>query len=251
MKKLLSVFLFALSMNVMAQMSVAPSDNSCTTSDNSCSVCSSALSDNNCMPSDGGCSAGSSAGFAIHELSDSIFQRMQGKSYPKGCTVSRAELRYLTVLHVDAKGKVHRGELVCNRLIAKDLLDIFKQLYEAGYPIERMQLIDDYGADDERSMQANNTSCFCFRAVNGTTKLSKHAQGLAIDVNPLYNPCVKGSHVQPATGRAYADRSRKFGYKIERGDLLWRLFIERGFRWGGAWRSLKDYQHFEKGGDGG
>jgi hypothetical protein len=184
--------------------------------------------------------------FAVHELSDSIFQRMLGKSYPKGCTVKRTDLRYLTVLHVDAEGNVHRGELVCNRLIAQDVLDIFKQLYVAGYPIEHMRLIDDYGADDERSMQANNTSCFCFRAVSGTKKLSKHAQGLAIDINPLYNPCVKGSRVQPTTGRPYTNRNRKFGYKIEKGDLLWKLFTEHGFSWGGAWKTLKDYQHFEK-----
>lgn len=184
--------------------------------------------------------------FAVHELSDSIFQRMQGKSYPKGCTVKRTDLRYLTVLHVDAEGNVHRGELVCNRLIAQDVLDIFKQLYMARYPIQCMRLIDDYGADDERSMQANNTSGFCYRAVSGSQKLSKHAQGLAIDINPLYNPCVKGAHVQPSTGRRYVDRRSKFNYKIERGDLLWRLFTERGFRWGGTWRSLKDYQHFEK-----
>ena len=181
--------------------------------------------------------------FAVHELSDSIFQRMQGKSYPKGCPVKRTDLRYLTVLHVDAEGNVHRGELVCNRLIAQDVLDIFKQLYMARYPIQCMRLIDDYGADDERSMQANNTSGFCYRAVSGSQKLSK---GLAIDVNPLYNPCVKGAHVQPSTGRRYVDRRSKFNYKIERGDLLWRLFTERGFRWGGTWRSLKDYQHFEK-----
>ena len=184
--------------------------------------------------------------FAVHELSDSIFQRMLGKSYPKGCTVKRTDLRYLTVLHVDAEGNVHRGELVCNRLIAQDVLDIFKQLYMARYPIQSMRLIDDYGADDERSMQANNTSGFCYRAVSGSQKLSKHAQGLAIDINPLYKPCVKGAHVQPSTGRRYVDRRSKFNYKIERGDLLWRLFTERGFRWGGTWRSLKDYQHFEK-----
>ena len=184
--------------------------------------------------------------FSISELSDSVFERMQGKSYPKGCTVKREELRYLTILHVDAKGKVHQGELVCNKAIASDLITIFKELYKAKYPIERMQLIDNYDADDERSMRANNTSCFCYRQINGSHKLSKHSQGLAIDINPLYNPCVKGQHVQPATGRRYANRKIRFDYKIERGDLLWQLFTAHGFRWGGAWRSLKDWQHFEK-----
>ncbi len=186
------------------------------------------------------------ADFSVQPLNDSIFQVMKGKSYPEGCTIRRTDLRYLTVLHVDAAGKVHRGELVCNKAIAQDLLAIFKELYQAQYPIERIRLIDHYDADDERSMQANNTSCFCYRVVNGSRHLSKHAQGLAIDINPLYNPCVKGKDVQPKAGRRYANRSQSFTYKIERGDLLWRLFTQHGFRWGGAWRSLKDWQHFEQ-----
>jgi len=193
-----------------------------------------------CIPSMG------QDGFAVYELSDSIFALMQGKSYPKDCTVKREELRYLTVLHVDAKGKTHKGELVCNKMIANDLIDIFKKLYDAKYPIERMQLIDNFDADDERSMAANNTSCFCYRVVNGSSKLSNHSLGMAIDINPLYNPCVRNKKVQPKSGAPYTNRARTFSYKIERGDLLWKLFTERGFRWGGAWRSLKDWQHFEK-----
>ena len=117
--------------------------------------------------------------FTADTLTDAVFQRMQGRSYPDDCTVPRSELRYLQVLHYDAEGHVHKGEMVCNRRIADDLLDIFRRLYEARYPIERMRLIDDYDADDEQSMQANNTSCFCYRAVAGGKRLSKHAQGMA------------------------------------------------------------------------
>ena len=184
--------------------------------------------------------------FRIDTISDAVFQRMQGKSYPEGCIVSRSELRYLTVSHYDHQGKTHTGELVCNKRIATDLIDIFRSLYKAHYPIERMRLIDDYEADDERSMRANNTSCFCYRAVSGSKKLSKHAQGLAIDINPLYNPYQKGAKVQPANARRYCNRAASFPYKIEKGDLLYRLFVSHGFSWGGSWRSLKDYQHFEK-----
>jgi hypothetical protein len=131
------------------------------------------------------------------------------------------------------------------------LKEIFSALYQAKYPIGRIRPISEYGNDDERSMRANNTSCYCYRVVEGSTKLSKHAQGLAIDVNPLYNPCVKRKKdgtllIQPATGKPYVDRSKSFKYKITTQDLCYRLFIQHGFRWGGAWRSLKDYQHFEK-----
>ena len=150
----------------------------------------------------------------------------------------------------DGEGNVRSGELICNVAIAADLLDIFQNLYKAEYPIERIQLIDDYGADDVKSMQANNTSCFNYREIAGTDKLSKHALGLAIDINPLYNPWVKRKNgrlsVSPEEGRPYVDRTREFPYKIDEGDLCYKEFRDHGFTWGGSWKSLKDYQHFEK-----
>lgn len=184
-------------------------------------------------------------------LSDSLFARMQGRSYPAGCTVPRSDLRHVKVLHVDAQGVVHKGELVCNKAIAQDLVDIFRQLYQARYPIEKIRLIDDYEADDEQSMRDNNTSSFCYRTVSGSKKLSKHALGLAVDINTRYNPWVrKGAdgrqRVSPDNGRPYADRHKSYPYKIVKGDLLYRLFIQHGFQWGGNWRTMKDYQHFEK-----
>ena len=157
----------------------------------------------------------------------------------------------LQVQHVDFQGKTQQGTIVCNRAIAQDLREIFAELYRRQYPIELIRPISDYGDDDERSMRANNTSCYCYRVVAGSSKLSKHARGLAIDVNPLYNPCVRRKKdgtllVQPATGKPYVDRSRTFKYKITKQDLCYRLFTQHGFTWGGSWRSLKDYQHFEK-----
>jgi hypothetical protein len=185
-------------------------------------------------------------GFSVDTISDALFARMKGKSFPTGCTVARNELRHVSLLHYNLKGEVQQGELVCNRAIANDLLDIFRELFRRHYPIESVRLIDDFDADDERSMQANNTSCFCFRTVDGSKKLSKHALGMAIDVNPLYNPCVKGGRVSPANGAKYARRNRSFPCKIDQQDLCYRLFRQHGFTWGGSWRSLKDYQHFEK-----
>ena len=184
--------------------------------------------------------------FTADTISDEVFARMKGKSFAVGCNIPRSELRYLSVAHYDLSGNVRQGEMVCHRAIADDLLEIFRELYRNKYPIERMRLIDDYDGDDERSMTANNTSCFCYRPVSGAQRLSRHALGMAIDINPLYNPYVRGQRVHPQQGRPYADRSCRFDYKIERGDLLWRLFTEHGFRWGGSWRTLKDWQHFEK-----
>ena len=156
----------------------------------------------------------------------------------------------LKVQYVDLEGVKHEGEIICNHLITQDLREIFAELYKAKYPIERIRPISEYGNDDERSMSDNNTSCFCYRVVSGTTKLSKHATGMAIDVNPRYNPYVHTVNgklkIEPANGKPYADRSKSYKYKITNGDLCYRLFKQHGFRWGGEWRTVKDYQHFEK-----
>ncbi len=161
------------------------------------------------------------------------------------------QLDTLRVNHIGFDGQTHQGVIVCNRTISADLKAIFAELYRQQYPIERITPISDYDNDDERSMRHNNTSCYCYRVVEGSSKLSKHAQGLAIDVNPLYNPCVRRKKdgtllIQPATGKPYVDRRRPFKYKITPRDLCYRLFLQHGFQWGGNWRTLKDYQHFEK-----
>lgn len=189
--------------------------------------------------------------FSVQPIPDSVFLRMKGRSWPEGCTVRRADLRYLRLSHYDAEKKEHVGEMVCNKAIANDLLEIFRELYRQKYPIQRIRLIDDYEAVDERSMRDNNSSSFCYRSVSGSTKLSKHATGMAVDINTLYNPYVRTGKdgrriVEPATATKYVDRSKSFPYKIEKGDLLHRLFLQHGFRWGGAWRTMKDWQHFEK-----
>lgn len=189
--------------------------------------------------------------FAIDTISNEIFSRLWKKSYKENCTIPRSDLRYLKVLHYTRDGSIRLGELVCNKDIATDLIEIFGELFKAKYPIEQMVLIDNYDADDNLSMADNNTTCFNFRTVSGTNKLSNHSQGRAIDINPLYNPYVKTlsngrQRVSPLAGKAYTDRKKTFPYKITRGDLCYRLFLQHGFQWGGNWKSLKDYQHFEK-----
>ena len=187
--------------------------------------------------------------FYITEITDELFARMEGKSFKEDCTMPRDDLRYLHVLHKTLEGETKEGELVVNVHIAETVLDIFKQLYEADYPIEKIRLVDEYDADDERSMEDNNTSCFNFRMVPRTKRISKHGRGLAIDLNPLYNPYVVNVNtdpeVSPANGEAYADRSLDFPYKIDENDTAYILFTQNGFAWGGAWKNEKDYQHFE------
>ena len=187
--------------------------------------------------------------FSISEISDEIFARIKGKSFKDDCTLPREDLRYLHVLHKDKDGNVHEGEMIVNKHIAQDVLDILRELYENDYPIERMKLVDEYNADDELSMEDNNSSSFNFRFISHTTRVSKHGLGLAVDINTLYNPYTKvvdGERiVEPVTGEPYLDREASFDYKIEKDDLCYKLFIEHGFEWGGEWTDRKDYQHFE------
>lgn len=186
-------------------------------------------------------------GFSVSEVPDSVFRLMTGRSYKKGCPVARKDLRYVQVLHYNAEGEELQGEIVCHKDIADDLVEIFRELHRSRYPIERIRLIDHYGADDTRSMRANNSSAFNYRVVAGTKVLSKHSYGKAIDINPLYNPFVKrNGKVEPAEAGRYANRTARFKYKITRGNLCYRLFKRHGFTWGGDWRYSKDYQHFER-----
>ena len=188
-------------------------------------------------------------GFFITQINDEIFLRIKGKSFKDNCTLPREDLRYLHVLHKDLQGNTHEGEIICNVYIACDLLDIFQKLYAANYPIEKIRLVDEYDADDETSMRDNNSSCFNFRFISHTTKVSKHGLGLAMDVNTLYHPYTKvvdGKRIlEPATAEAYLDRTKNFPYKIDENDLCYRLFREHGFEWGGSWSNRKDYQQFE------
>lgn len=183
-------------------------------------------------------------------IDDNIKSRINGKSYGENCDVPYEDLRYIRVLHKNFKGNTQIGEMIVNQSIVDDVLGIFEELYEGDYPIEGMVLVDDYEADDDISMEANNSSAFNFRFIDGTTKRSSHSDGLAIDINPLYNPYVRTIDgkivVLPESGKSYADRELDNPYYIRKDDLCYKAFTGRGFTWGGEWKSSKDYQHFQK-----
>lgn len=188
--------------------------------------------------------------FYSSEIDSVIFRRINGNSYTENENVTLKSLRYLKMLYYGGDGNTYVGEMIVNEKIAETVLEIFQTLYENQYPIERMVLVDEYQAEDELSMSENNTSAFNYRPIAGSSKLSKHSYGMAIDINPKYNPCVKvasdGTVIcQPENGIDYIDRNKDFLYKIDENDLTYQLFTQAGFIWGGSWNSLKDYQHFE------
>ncbi len=195
--------------------------------------------------------AGTGNFFYQTSIGKALYQRMDGNSYKSGCPVAVEELRYLRVLHYGYQGEIRVGELVCNQSVSDDMLSVFRKLYEARYPIEKILLIDDYGGDDDWSSSDNNTSCFNYRNVAGTETLSLHAYGMAIDVNPVRNPYVvtdgEGNVIcAPANGSRYIDRSGSFSHKIDEEDLCYKLFTEAGFTWGGSWVNGPDYMHFSR-----
>lgn len=193
-------------------------------------------------------------GFFYEPIPQHIRDKMKGVSYPLDIDESIIcydDLCYVSLLYNNFEDETVAGEMVCNKAIAQDIVEIFAELYDSGYQIESIRLIDDYDADDTASMAANNTSCFCYRVVDGTTKLSKHALGRAVDINPFYNPYVvyktgEDDYISPPGSEIYADRTQSFPYKIDENDLAYQLFKAHGFKWGGDWNSTKDYQHFQK-----
>ena len=185
--------------------------------------------------------------FTAAAIPPEVEHRIRGVSYPDGIGIALDELRYLRLSYWDFDGVTQTGEMICNEQIADDLIEIFRELYRAEYPIRSIRLVDDFGASDDESMAADNTSCFNYRLIKGTQRLSNHARGLAVDVNPLENPYINRSGVvAPPAGEAYVDRTQDFPHKIDRHDLCYKLFTSHGFTWGGNWLYSKDFQHFEK-----
>jgi len=166
-------------------------------------------------------------------------------SWRRGCPVGPVELRLLRADYWGFDKRVHRGELIVHRDHARRVLVVLGKLFKAGYPIERLKVVDAYRADDDRSMAANNTSGFNCRRVSGSSSWSEHAFGRAIDLNPLRNPYVTpGGRVSPPAGRPYANRARRAAGMIHANDLVVRAFAAAGWRWGGYWSGSRDYQHF-------
>lgn len=184
--------------------------------------------------------------FVSEPIPVEIRERMKDVSMPQDARIDVADLRYLTLPYYDFNGCIRQGEMVCDKKIASDLLAIFRELFEQQYQFCSIRLIDDFDGSDKASMLANNTSCFNYRTKDGSRELSRHALGLAVDVNPMQNPFVKRGKVYPENAVEYADRNVDFAHKIDMQDACYKAFRKHGFSWGGLWRSAKDYQHFEK-----
>lgn len=185
--------------------------------------------------------------FTYEPLPQEVISKIDGVSWNKEAPVSLDDLSYIKVLYWGFDEKEHTGELIVHKKVAKEVVQIFKELYEAKFSIEKIRLIDEYNASDDLSMEDNNTSAFCFREVAGKKgTLSKHSYGIAIDINTVQNPYVENGRVSPKAGEEYIDRKNVRKGMIVKDDVCYKAFKERGWIWGGEWKTIKDYQHFQK-----
>ena len=187
--------------------------------------------------------------FSVSTIGAGQAKRMTGVSWRPGCPIALRDLRLLTASHWGFDGRVHRGRLIVHEDVARDVIGVLRRLYTARFPIRRMIPVDAYGGSDFRSIEADNTSAFNCRFVEGTTRWSNHATGTAIDLNPIENPYVSGGRTSHRASRPYLDRSRPRRGMAYEGGAAVRAFDRIGWGWGGRWTSVKDYQHFSASGD--
>jgi len=191
--------------------------------------------------------------FKTSVITKDIKKRMiKGNSFKKGCPVPLKDLRYLTIKHLGFDGEDKIGELIVHKDVASNVLKIFEELYDISYPIYKMKLVSDYKANDWESIEDNNTSAFNCRPVTGKkNKWSKHAYGRAIDINPIENPYIsrKGKIYHKESlqyrKRAHKEDTLKDKAVLLKKDKAVKIFEKYGWKWGGDWITIKDYQHFE------
>lgn len=186
---------------------------------------------------------------SIERIDAAQAMRMTGASWRRGCPIAIKDLRVVRASHWGFDGRRKTGRLIVHRDAARPVLGVLRNLWTARFPIRRMVPVDAYGASDFRSIEADNTSAFNCRYVEGTTRWSEHAFGRAIDVNPIENPFVSSGTTSHRASKPYLDRSRRRpGMAVEGGALV-RAFDAIGWGWGGRWASVKDYQHFSASGN--
>jgi poly-gamma-glutamate synthesis protein (capsule biosynthesis protein) len=190
----------------------------------------------------------------ISKITPDIKKRMvEGNSWRKGCPVSLSDLRYIEVDHLDFSNNISRGELIVHKDIAQEVVDIFEELYNMNYAIHQMRLVSDFNGNDWQSIEADNSSAFNCRKATGSKKWSKHSYGKAIDINPIENPYIsKTGHISHKESQKYRKRRHQdLSNLADRAVLLKRdpatkAFKKYGWKWGGDWHTIKDYQHFVK-----
>ena len=182
----------------------------------------------------------------VSALADAVLAR---STWTEDCPVTLDELSYVTLSHWGFDGDVHTGEMIVNASVVDDVIGVFSQLFDAGFPIEQMRVIALDELDAPPTGDFNDTTSFvCRPVVNSTGGWSQHAYGLAVDINPFHNPYEKGDLVLPELASYYLDRSLEEPGMVIAGDIVTSAFAAIGWGWGGNWNTLDDYMHFSQNG---
>ncbi|PTB83505.1 hypothetical protein C9926_02575 [Sulfurovum lithotrophicum] len=190
----------------------------------------------------------------VYKLSDTIQHVMKkGGSWKEGCPVPLKDLRYLRLQYLDFDGQTREGEMIVHKDVANEVFNIFNELYAIDYPIHKMKLVSAYKANDWQSIEADNTSAFNCRNATGSKKWSKHSYGKAIDMNPIENPYIsRTGYISHKASLTYKKRIHQKNMHPEnravllKHDQATQIFKKYGWKWGGDWSRVKDYQHFSK-----
>jgi D-alanyl-D-alanine carboxypeptidase len=194
--------------------------------------------------------ASPSQGFVggVYRIGPTLRGRLQDRNRHPGCPVGIDDLRHVEVSYWDFRGRERSGTLVVHETVARDVLWVFRQLFDARFPIHRIALPPRYRPPrpEDRLSTGDLTAAFnCRPATDQPGSISQHSYGWAIDINPLLNPYVRsdGSVLRRAV-KPYLDRSRHAPGMIHPGDVVVRSFARIGWEWGGDWTTIKDYMHF-------
>lgn len=176
----------------------------------------------------------------IIDSSMSFSEAVEGTNAPEEIILS---LSLVDVLYYSFDGSKHQGQIIVNRELEDDVFEIFNYIEKILFPVGKVVPIAAYQWNDYNSMEDNNSSSFNFRVIEGTTKLSMHSLGKAIDINPVQNPMIYPDGLISPTGAKYLPKERG---TFATDNPVVKEFVRRGWHWGGNFDQPKDYHHFEK-----
>lgn len=182
--------------------------------------------------------------FTQKEITEEMLGKMiTSNVWNHDCPVKITDLALLGISYIDFAGHQKEGEMLVHKSVKDATLSIFEELYQINFPIHNMETIEKFDGDDDKSMAANNSSCFNFRKIAGTDRFSIHSYGLAIDINPKQNPCISEGKIYPEAGTDYLNREIQKPGMVE---PIVDIFKRNGFEtWGGEWTEPVDYHHFQ------
>lgn len=177
-------------------------------------------------------------------------EKIVSATFPDKFPLTTDDLRMVYVEFLGFDNKAHQGTLIVNQSVANDVLKVFQKLNKEKFPIRRMDAIfglQNIKGNNLSIYEQDNTVAFHARKeVSNRDKWSQHAYGLAVDLNPVENPYVSRKSITPPAGKNFLNRNEVRMGMVALNNVAYNAFAEIGWKWGGNWRTIKDYMHFSK-----